>query len=195
MTKGKNTAMPIEVRAIGPIPEESHNWLLKPITFDHQDYSRSIWNAGWTALILDPIIDGLQFTQVLMDGGSDLNLLYQDTICKMGIDPTKIRHSNTPFQGVKPGPYAHCTISLLLEVVFGSPDNFRREKLTFHLAPFTSSYQALLGREAFAHFNAIPHYASLTLKMPGPRGIISLKGNIKCYSSTEERETALTATH
>ena len=103
-------------------------------------------------MILDPIIDGLHFTQVLMDGGSGLNLLYQDTIRKMGMDPTKIRHSNTC-------PDAHCTGSLLLEVVFGSPDNFRREKLTFHLAPFTSSYQALLGREAFTRFNAIPHYA------------------------------------
>ena len=165
------------------------------VTFDHQDYSGSIRNAGWTALILDPIIDGLQFTEVLMDGGSDLNLLYQDTIRKMGIDPTKIRHSNTSFQGVMPGPYAHCTGSLLLEVVFGSPDNFRREKLTFHLAPFTSSYQALLGREAFAHLSRISHYASLTLKMPGPQGIISLKGNIECSSSTEDCGTALKATH
>ena len=167
----------------------------KPITFDHQDYSRSIRNARWTALILDPIIDGLQFTRVLMDGGSDLNLLYRDTIRRMGIDPTKLRHSNTPFKGVTPGPCAHCTGSLLLEVVFGSSDNFRHEKLVFHIAPFKSSYQALLGREAFARFNAIPHYASLTLKMPGPRGIISLKGNFECSSNTEERETALTATH
>ena len=86
-------------------------------------------------MILDPIIDGLQFTQVLMDGGSDLNLLYQDTIRKMGIDPTKILRSNTSFQGVMTDPYAHCTGSLLLEVVFGSPDNFHRKKLTFHLAP------------------------------------------------------------
>ena len=69
--------------------------------------------------------------------------------------------------------------SLTLEVTFGLPDNFRSEKLTFHIAPFVSRYQALLGHEAFARFNAIPHYASLTLKMPGPRGIISLKGNIK----------------
>ena len=75
-----------------------------------------------------------------------------------------------------PGPDARCMGSLRLEVMFGSPDNFRREQLTFHIAPFSSSYQALLGREAFARFNAIPHYASLTLKMPGPRGIISLKG-------------------
>ena len=111
-----------------------------------------------------------------MDGGSGLNLLYQDTIRNMGIDPTKIRHSKTSFQGVTPGPDARCMGSLRLEVMFGSPDDFRREQLTFHIAPFSSSYQALLGREAFARFNAIPHYASLTLKMLGPRGIISLKG-------------------
>ena len=65
-------------------PAEHRDWMSKPITFDHLDYSRSIRNAGWTALILDPIIDGLQFTQVLMDGGSDLNLLYPDTIRKLG---------------------------------------------------------------------------------------------------------------
>ena len=174
----------MEIRAIRPIPEESRHWLLQPITFDHLDYSRSIWNAGRTTLVLCPIIDGLHFTQVLMDGGSDLNLLYQDTIRKMGINPAIIRHGNTSFQGVTPGPDTHCMGSLLLEVMFGSPDNFRSEKLTFHIAPFISSYQALLGREAFARFNAIPHYASLTLKMPGPRGIISLKGNIKCSPST-----------
>ena len=77
-----------------------------------------------------------------------------------------------------PGPESHCTASLLLEVIFG-PDNFRSENLTFHIAPFQSGYQALLGREAFARFNAIPHYASLTLKMPGPRGIITVNGNIE----------------
>ena len=104
----------------------------KPITFDHQDYSGSIQNTGWTALILDPIIDELQFTKVLMDGDSDLNLLYQDTIRRMGIDPTKMCHSNTSFKGVMPGPYAHCTGSIPLGVVFGSSDNLHREKLTLH---------------------------------------------------------------
>ena len=85
-----------------------------------------------------------------------------------------------------PGPYARCTGSLLLEVVFGSPDNFRREKLIFHVAPFKSSYQALLGREAFIRFNAVAHYASLTLKMLGPRGIISLKGRLRPLTWLDE---------
>ena len=62
----------------------------------------------------------------------------------MGIDPTKIRRSNTSFKGVTPGLYANGTGSVLLKVVFGSPDNFRREKLIFHIAPFKSGHQALL---------------------------------------------------
>ena len=130
-------------------------------------------------MVLDPLIDGYHFTQVLMDGDSRLNLIYHDTIRKMVIDPTKICHNNTTFKGVTLGPGAHCMGSLLLEVIFGFPDNFRSENLTFHIAPFQSGYQALLGREAFARFNAMSHYASLTLKMPGPRGIITVNGNIE----------------
>ena len=130
-----------------------------------------------------------------MDGGSGLNLLYQDTIRNMGIDPTKIRHSKTSFRGVTPGPNARCMGSLRLEVMFGSPDNFRREQLTFHIAPFSSSYQALLGREAFARFNAIPHYASLKLKMLGPRAIIIVSGNTERSLRAEECVAALAAEH
>ena len=146
-------------------------------------------------MVLDPIIAGYHFTRVPMDGCSSLNLIYQDTVRKMGIDPTKIRHNNTNFRGVTPGSGAHCTSSLLLEVIFGFPDNFRSENLTFHIAPFQSGYQALLGREAFARFNAIAHYASFTLKMPGPRGIISVNGNIKRSQRAEESAAALAAAH
>ena len=112
-----------------------------------------------------------------------------------GVRPTQIRHSNTTFKGVTPGPGARCTGSLLLQFIFGSLDNFRCEHLTFHIAPFQCGYQALLGREAFARFNAIPHYASLTLKMPGPRGIISVNENIKRSLRAEESAAALAAAH
>ena len=159
-----------------PVAPKFNPWSSCPITFDRRDHPTGIRHGGFAALVLDPIIDGFHLTRVLMDGGSSLNLIYQDTIRHMGIDPTRIRHSKTSFQGVTPGSDARCMGSLRLEVMFGSPDNFLREQLTFHIAPFSSSYQVLLGREAFACFNAISHYASLTLKMPGPRGIISLKG-------------------
>ena len=137
-------------------------------------------------MVLDPIIDGFHLTQVMMDGRSILNLLYQDTVRKMGINPSRIKPTKTTFKGVIPGVEAYCMGSITLEVVFGSPDNFRSEELIFDIVPFHSGYHALLGRTAFARFNAVPHYAYLKLKMPGPRGVErSLR--------TEEHTAALAA--
>ena len=62
----------------------------------------------------------------------------------------------------------------MLEVVFGSPDNFRSEALIFNIVPFYSGYHALIGRTTFTRFNAVPHYTHLKLKMPGPRGVITI---------------------
>ena len=83
--------------------------------------------------------------------------------------------------------------SVTLEVVFGSPDNFRSEELIFDIVPFRSGYHALLGRTAFARFNAVPHYAYLKLKMPGPRGVITVNGNMDRSLRTEEHTAALAA--
>ena len=54
-------------------------------------------------MVLDPIVNGFHLTRVLMDGGSSLNLLYQDTVCKMGIDLSRIKPTKTTFKGVIPG--------------------------------------------------------------------------------------------
>ena len=43
----------------------------------------------------------------------------------------------------------------------------------------TSAYHAILGRPALAKFMAVPHYAYLKMKLPGPRGIITISGDYK----------------
>lgn len=128
-----------------------------------------------------------------MDGGNSLNLLYQDTVRKMGIDPSRIKPTKTTFKGVIPGVEARCMGSITLEVVFGSPNNFRSEDSIFDIVPFRSGYHALLGRTAFARFNAVPHYAYLKLKMPEPRGVITVNGNMEHSLRTEEHTAALAA--
>ena len=146
-------------------------------------------------MVLDPIIDGYDLTRVLIDGDSSLNLIYQDTVRKMGIDPSRISQSNTTFKGVILGVEAHCRGSLVLEVTFGSPDNFRSEDLLFTIAPLESGYHALLGRTAFTRFNAVPHYAYLKFKMPSPRGFITVSGNTERSLRAEEYVAALAAGH
>ena len=109
----------------------------------------------------------------------------------MGIDPCRIKPTKTTFKGVIPGVEAHCTGSITLEVVFGSPDNFLSEDLIFDIVPFYSGYHALLGRTAFTSFNTIPPYAYLKLKMPGPCSVITVNGNMECSLHTEEHTAAL----
>jgi hypothetical protein len=46
-----------------------------------------------------------------------------------------------------------------------------------------SPYHALLGRPALAKFMAVPHYAYLKMKLPGPRGVITVTG---CYKKSIE---------
>ena len=111
----------------------------------------------------------------------------------MGIDPSRIKPTKTTFKGVIPGVEARCTGSITLEVVFGSPDNFRSKELIFDIVPFRSGYHALLGRTAFSRFNAVPHYAYLKLKMPGPHGVITVNGNMDRSLHTEEHTPTLAA--
>ena len=126
-----------------------------------------------------------------MDGGNSLNLIYQDTVRKMGVDPSRIKPSKTTFKEVIPSVEACCTGSITQEVVFGSPDNFQSEDLIFDIVRFHNGYHALLGRTAFSCFNALPHYAYLKLKMPGPHGVIVDNGNMERSLRTEEHTAAL----
>ena len=174
-----------------PVVPKFNPWSSCLITFDRRDHPTSIRHGRFSALVLDPIIDGFHITQLLMDGGGSLNPLYQDTVRKMGIDPSRIKPTKTTFKGIIPGVEAHCTGSVTLEVVFGSPDNFRSEELIFDIVPFRSGYHALLGRTTFARFNAVPHYAYLKLKMLGPRGVITVNGNMDRSLRTEEHTAAL----
>jgi hypothetical protein len=64
-----------------------------------------------------------------------------------------------------------------LEVSCGSGENKRREVLTFEVARFDIGYNCILGKPFLLKFTAIVHTAYATIKMPGPKDIITLKSN------------------
>ena len=101
-----------DVYAMEPVAPKFNPWSSCPITFDRRDHPTSIRHGGFAALVLDPIVNGFHLTRVLMDGGSSLNLLYQDTVCKMGIDPSRIKPTKTTFKGVIPGVEANVQAQL-----------------------------------------------------------------------------------
>jgi hypothetical protein len=155
-------------------------WSEAPITFDKADHPDYIPQPGRFPLVVDPIVGTKRLGKVLMDGGSGLNLLYADTLDAMGIPRARLRPSSAPIHGVVPGKQAVPLGQIDLPVTFGSPSNFRKETLTFEVVPFKGTYHALLGRPCYAKFMAVPNYTYLKLKIPGPKGVITV-------SSTYER--------
>ncbi|XP_066323931.1 uncharacterized protein [Miscanthus floridulus] len=97
----------------------------------------------------------------------------------MGIPRSSLHPSKVPFYGIVPGKEAMPLGRIWLNVTFGQPDNFRKEPLTFEVVDFPDIYYALLGRPCFAKFMAIPNYTYLKLKMPGPKGVITIEGNFE----------------
>ena len=90
------------------------------------------------------------------------------------------------------GEYLLGHISLL--VTFGTPENFRTETLRFEVATF-NSYNAIIGRPGLAKFMAVPHYSYLVVKMPAPRGVISVRADFKGMADCTRKalQTALKA--
>ena len=109
----------------------------------------------------------------------------------MEIDWSRIERSSTIFRGIIPSREACCTGKITLNVVFGTPDNYRSEEVTFQVAPFSSGYHALLGREAFTIFQVVPHYGYMKLKMPGPNGIITLVSDPDIALHAENKTASL----
>nr|ABB47056.1 retrotransposon protein, putative, Ty3-gypsy subclass [Oryza sativa Japonica Group] len=107
----------------------------------------------------------------------EINAVQPDTPQYLRWSETTIKfdHSDHPNRVVHPGWYPLIT----LLVTFGTQENFRTENICFDVADFETVYHAILGRLALAKFMVVPHYTYMIMKMPGPRGVISLRSNIK----------------
>ena len=91
-----------------------------------------------------------------MDGGSGLNLIYEDRLNKKQMDKSRITQSSTTFRGIIPSQEARCLEKIKLDVVFGMPNNYMSEELLFHVAPFNSGYHAYWGETHSHAFKPYP---------------------------------------
>jgi hypothetical protein len=101
-------------------------------------------------------------------------MLYTSTLDEMGIPWSALRLSTVPFHGDIPGIEALPLGQFDLPVTFGDVRNFLTETLTFEVVGFSGTYHAILGRPAYAKFMVMPNYTYLKLKIPRPRGIITV---------------------
>ncbi|XP_066308065.1 uncharacterized protein [Miscanthus floridulus] len=72
-------------------------WSESTITFDQTDHPESVLHLRRYLLVVNPIIGTKWLTKVLMDGGSELNIKYAETLDAMGIDRSRIWPTGAPF--------------------------------------------------------------------------------------------------
>ena len=102
---------------------------------------------------------------------------------KLGIKQRQLQNSRTVFHGIVPRLSCSPIGKILMDVLFGDKDHFRRESVWFEVVDLESPYHALLGRPALAKFMAVPHYAYLKMKMPSSRGILTVAGDYRKSSA------------
>jgi hypothetical protein len=101
-------------------PPSFLDWSGDAITFSREDQQNRIPNPGQYLLVVDPVIGNLRFSKVLMDGGSNLNILYVQTLRLMGIRLDQLRPSTMPFHGVAPGKRVQPLGQIDLQVWFST---------------------------------------------------------------------------
>jgi len=111
--------------------------------------------------------------------------LYAGTFAKMKLSEKSLQPSKTKFHGIIPGTSALPLGRIALDVIFGSRDNYRKEKCVFEVVNFDSPFHALFGRPAYTSFLARPCYVYGKLKMPGPKGVITVCCNTKKAAECE----------
>ncbi|KAK8459923.1 hypothetical protein SEVIR_2G238833v4 [Setaria viridis] len=166
--------------AIEPTDPTPLKWYEVPITFSRRDQWANFSEPGRFPLVLNPVVAGSRLRKVLIDGGSGLNVVFAKTLRKMCFDITDmLTPTDSPFYGIVPGNAAIPLGQVVLPVTFGTKENYRTEYIRFEVADFETSYHAILGEPALAKFMAIPHYVYLVLKMPGPKGELTLRGDLR----------------
>ncbi|XP_073353836.1 uncharacterized protein [Aegilops tauschii subsp. strangulata] len=98
---------------------------------------------------------------------------------KLGLEAKDLEPTRMIFHGIVPGLSCSPIGRIRLDVLFSDNSHFRREPIWFEVVDLSSAYHPLLGRPALAKFMAVPHYAYLKIKQPGPKGLITVTGDYR----------------
>lgn len=112
--------------ATKPTTPKYLDWFEYPIQFTRDDQWTTFSNTRRYPLVLDPTVAGVQFTNVLIDGGTGLNINFASTLWKIGLNFTNLLiPTDAPFYGIMLGKAAMPLKQVTLPITFGTPANYR----------------------------------------------------------------------
>jgi hypothetical protein len=126
--------------------------------------------------------------KTLVDNGVSLNLIMRKTFIEMGLNPKDLTPVHDTFHRINPGQSSKPVGHIDLDVSGGSGNNKRKQVLMFEVASFDIRYNCILRRPFLLKFMAVIHTTYATLKMYGPKDVITIKADqydtLACENTT-----------
>jgi hypothetical protein len=152
-------------------------WSDDYISFGPEDHPDTELSERNLPLVVKILIGRHKVAKTLIDNGASLNLLMRKTFIEMGLKLSDLIPVHDTFHGIILGQASTPIGRIDLEVSCGTGENKRGEMLTFEVASFDIGYNCIPGRPLLLRFMAVIHTIYATIKMPGPRGVITLKSD------------------
>jgi hypothetical protein len=172
-------------------PGRRMRWSDVDISFGPEDHPNTELSERNLSFVVKIPIGRHKVAKIMINNGASLTLLMRRTFIEMGLSLADLTPVQDTFHGIIPGQSSMPIERIDLEVSCGSGENKRRETLTFEVASFNIGYNCILGRPFLLKFMAVIHTAYATIKMPGPKGVITLKSDhrdvVACESSTTRK--------
>jgi hypothetical protein len=169
-------------------PERRMKWSDDYITFRPEDHPVTELSERNLPLVVKIPIGRHKVSKTLIDSRASLNLIMRRTFIEMDLNLPDLTPVHDTFYGVISGQASTPIGRINLEVSCGTGENKRQEMLTFEVTSFNIGYNCILGRPFLLKFMAVIHTAYATVKMSGPRGVITLKSDqrdaLACESTT-----------
>ncbi|XP_066320603.1 uncharacterized protein [Miscanthus floridulus] len=145
--------------------------------------------------MVDPIIGMKRLTKVLMDGGSDLNITYAETLDAMGIDQSHVRSTKAPFHDIVPGKQAVPLGQIDLPVTFGNLTIYRTETLTFEVVSLDIALCEICATEVVTLVELEDDAQEENLEVRHQevpcKGVLALRNNLSIAYACETESLAL----
>jgi hypothetical protein len=158
-------------------PGRRMRWSDVDISFRPEDHPNTELSERNLSFVVKIPIGRHKVAKTMIDSGASLNLLMRRTFIEMGMNLADLTPVQDTFHGIIPGQSSTPIGCIDLEVSCGTGENKRREILTFEVASFDIGYNCILGRPFLLKFMAVIHTAYATIKMPGSKGVITLKSD------------------
>jgi sRNA-binding regulator protein Hfq len=142
------------------------------------------WTPHIDAMVINCSVAGWDLHKVLVDNGSQADIIFLHAFDRMGINHSLIKPSDNPLYGFG-GKGTFPVGKIELPLSFGAAPNARSEQVTFDIVDMVYPYNAIMGWGSINKFEAAIHGLYLCMKIPGPQGAITVYGNQQATRNIE----------